>query len=338
MVYRFLYQHRCQEELETLYTADEYPSLPNPLEVLDDNRDLSVSDPRDKIYAFRSLPFLEGQQFALEPDYQQSLPQVYRDFAIEYARANSNLEILSYVSYNRAQDHLYSSWAPRWDDSGGWPRAWFPCIKPGLPLEDPDGDSQALVVETEKDGSRVILRTRGVIFDDVSMVSDPLGPSTTMEDVQALWNDMRERSIPDGLGRAHNYLAFLNALILGEKFLGPSWPEWVALMCAYALYLGVETPHPLGPTTNQHSVLKEAHQEAYLRNRQDEMHSPLFRSSLPRRRLIRLAGGLYGSVQDICKTGDAFALIFGALTPLILRRVPGGGELMHTSESWGLPM
>lgn len=264
-MYTFLYQHRRQEELETLYTADEYPSLPNLLDVLDFSRELSVSDPRDKIYAFRSLPFLDDQQFALEPDYQQSLPQVYRDFTIEYARANSSLDILTYVTYNRAQDHLYSSWAPRWDGSGGQPHPYrFPCTKPGLPREGTN--SQALVVETEKDGCRVILRTRGVIFDDVSMVSDPLGPWTTMEDVQALWNDMRERSIPDGFGRAQNYLAFLHALTLGEILLDPSWPKRVALVCAYALYLGVEMPQPLGPATNQHSVLEEAHQEAYLRN------------------------------------------------------------------------
>lgn len=59
------------------------------------------------------------------------------------------------------------------------------------------------------------------------------------------------------------------------------------------------------------------------------MHSLLFRGALPHRRLVRLAGGLYGSVQDICKTGDACALIFGALSPLVLRRVPGGGAHAH---------
>lgn len=319
LVYHFLYQHRRPDEAMTLSSFSEYTSLPNLLEVLDGARMLSVTEARDRIYAFCSLPFVRDRNFTLEPDYQQPLQQVYRDFAIEYARANSSLDILSYVGHDRdpVEEPLYNSWAPRWDNSGGQPRSfWFPRIEPGLLREGPNG--QAFMVETENDKSSVILRTRGVIFDQVSVVSDPVGPWMTFEDIQALWKIMRG-AVPGAPGRLQSApfqdcLAFLHALAMGNS-PGPSAEEWIDLMRVYAHYLGTSEIHPLGSTTN-HSVTEEAQ---HLHG----IHSLLVGDSPSGRRVIRLAGGLYGSAQDICKTGDTCALIFGASTLLILRRISG---------------
>lgn len=136
LVYYFLYQHRRPDEAISLSPFSEYTSLPNLLEILDGTGMLSVTEARDRIYAFCSLPFVRNRNFMPEPDYQQSLHQVYRDFSIGYARANSSLDILSYVGHDRdpAEEPLYSSWAPRWENRVRQPLSlWFPRIVPGLP-------------------------------------------------------------------------------------------------------------------------------------------------------------------------------------------------------------
>ncbi|KAK3942686.1 heterokaryon incompatibility protein-domain-containing protein, partial [Diplogelasinospora grovesii] len=67
------------------------------LELLDYARELKLSDPRDRIYAFMALPTKGDTMPALQPDYEAHYLDVYQNFATTYLKLTSDLDLLLYV-------------------------------------------------------------------------------------------------------------------------------------------------------------------------------------------------------------------------------------------------
>ncbi|KAI8953594.1 heterokaryon incompatibility protein-domain-containing protein [Xylaria longipes] len=82
------------------------------LEILDYARQMNLSDPRDRIYAFMALPTEDKAMSTLQPDYEAHYLDVYQDFAVTYLNLTSDLDILLYVESNQggslSESHLAS--------------------------------------------------------------------------------------------------------------------------------------------------------------------------------------------------------------------------------------
>lgn len=104
------------------------------LEVLNAARTLDVSEPKNDIYAFMSMP-TSDKVFAdldIKPDYRKDISHlgVYRDFAVRYLHKTQDLDLLSYVEHGDSDLDIgdeadgvepsssfssFPSWIPRWD-------------------------------------------------------------------------------------------------------------------------------------------------------------------------------------------------------------------------------
>lgn len=72
------------------------------LEMLHDARELGLSDPRDRIFAFLALTKSPAQAYSsiIQPDYKKMYLQISQDFAHEYLKKNLDLSILSNVQHD----------------------------------------------------------------------------------------------------------------------------------------------------------------------------------------------------------------------------------------------
>lgn len=318
MVYHLLYVYRRPQEYRTFYDFADDVGTCDILEVLDGARILCVSEARDRIYACCALPFYSDPMPAPKPDYLQPIQQIYREFAIDYFRATSSLEFLSYAYHDRDpfEDPQYSSWAPRWDIRRSLTEY---CYRPDTNPPRPWLDGKTLTIEKGSDEGTVTLRTRGIVLDKSIAASAPVNSSITVEDIKALWENMlpilSDALCPSPHDRLHDCLAFLHALTVGKYFASTPEEKEVDLIWSFAQHL-LNAGKDLSESATQHTASRETQYS-------HKFYDVLISGSSDSRRVIRLAGGVYGSAQLISRAGDVCALILGASTPLILREVPG---------------
>lgn len=86
-------------------------------------RSLSVTDPRDRVFGMLGLMRLDSIPRELQPDYQKSVGDVFRD-ATRYALQEGKgyctdmiFDMISHRSQEEVEDPLWLSWVPRWDRS-----------------------------------------------------------------------------------------------------------------------------------------------------------------------------------------------------------------------------
>lgn len=151
VIYNRIFELQRPNEAKTLSPSRSGMQRPDfwplsTLSILGYARQLGLSDPKDRIYAFMALPTMDGAMStcALKPDYreQTSHLDLYREFTVKYLEKTSDLDLLFYVDHrddggeddnanNDDDDFLkpfgetqLSTWVPRWD-RGRNPRNTF---------------------------------------------------------------------------------------------------------------------------------------------------------------------------------------------------------------------
>lgn len=322
-----LYQIQHPEEARTFWPqGDQHYIEPRPaLENLHDARDLLLSDPKDRIYAFMALRTLDKAMPAVRPKYGKDVSHldVYRDFAIKYLEQTSDLGILCFVeheeqenspSFIAAPDARVSavpSWVPRWDCGSTFSlfvdntdrKITFIEGKPNNPRESPVSIVDGLPV----------LRVRAIAFGSVVYVSEPIeshddAPERAVTQVFSSWRNLVRQSnkfIEPHCGISG--LAFLTVLTF-RRFIG-DWQDFSQSRLDLARRL--ESDQPLHPI--------DAHSQDLTAQRV----SLLACEWSANRRFILIDRGYYGTAPDITRDGDLCTIIHGTRTPFILRRVPG---------------
>jgi hypothetical protein len=74
-----------------------------------------ATDPRDRIYGKLGLHAFSRSGMRIEPDYDKTVKEVYRDFAVLGMNHYANLEILSFAGLKDRMRHDVPSWVPQWD-------------------------------------------------------------------------------------------------------------------------------------------------------------------------------------------------------------------------------
>lgn len=306
------YRQQRSSEAGTFLTArNENNSI---LMVLSAARFLSVGDPRDRIYAFMTLPLVRKPVPTLQPNYEQEPMEVYHQFAVEYLRLTGDLTILSCVEHGEKslENARWSSWVPRWDN--GRKRMCRSELDGLWGFGTRPTSLRTFTIIDEKSGTSPRLQVRAVIFDTIRFASMPFDRDWAVEDVIAVWEQMKDLvwfpSVHDDLKTLDHCLQFLNALNDGLWF-GPSWEHWLALLKAYARILD-------NADKQQSGIANSLHIPAGVQF----WHTELLRECA-NCKVFLLGRGYFGLGPQVVENGDICALVFGVMRPLILRRVSG---------------
>lgn len=322
-----LYHIRRPEEARTFWRQyDQHLIEAKPaLEILHDARELLLSDPKDRIYAFMALRTLDKAMPSVRPNYGKDVSHldVYRDFAIKYLEQTSDLDILCFVEHEEQENSpsfiaapdarvpSVPSWVPRWDcgstvtSSVDRTDRKITCIEgePNNPRESP-----VSIVE-----GCPVLRVRGIAFGSVVYVSEPIkdhydAPERAVTQVFSLWRNLvRQSKKYPGPHCGYLGLAFLTVLTL-DRLIG-DWRDFSQSQLDLARRLESDTPfHPADAQSQDLAA-----QRISLRAGRNSKN----------RRVILIDRGYYATAPISTREGDLCNIIHGTRTPFILRRVPG---------------
>jgi hypothetical protein len=176
----------------------------NPLVLLHDATYASCSDPRDKVFALLGL-FPPALSQTIQPSYEQSPQEVYREAFVAYVGCSEKLDILALSG---------PSWIPDWSISKGTTRLeGFYC----------SSNSIAAACCSTSD----VLMATGVLYDTIKAVSGPLPPddSGVLEAVSELW---LEGASCDQTYPTDEPLAEACAWTINSGGLSDKWPGFVS--------------------------------------------------------------------------------------------------------------
>lgn len=331
--HRRTYAMRRLSEAKTLHFEEDKDLLqPMPtLEVLNSARTLDVSEPKDSIYAFMSMP-TSDKVFAylnFKPDYRKDISHldVYRDFALTYLQTTRDLDLLSYVEhedndleFDDKADCLepsssflsFPSWISRWDRGLPLVRGvayWLNVTVPRIEIDSsPTSDAPNI-----HGGS--IIQVNSIILDSIQYVSKTVSWSDArdapeyIQEVVSLWREIAPQLIrcpgPNQDIALHKALAFLTALCRG--FFDGDYDEFREPLNVLARLLQDDQPMCSFDT--------------YLGNKEARRISAFAIKSSQSRRFILLSRGRYGIAPRITRSGDICAIIPGTRFPFILRKV-----------------
>lgn len=331
--HRRTYATRRPREAKTLHFEENKDLLePMPtLEVLNAARTLDVSEPKDGIYAFMSMPTSDKvfADLGIKPDYRKDISHldVYRDFAVRYLHKTQDLDLLSYVEHGDSDldvgdeaDGLepsssflsFPSWIPRWDRGLPLIRGvsyWLNVTVPRIEIHS------NLTSSTPTIHGRSIIQAKAIILDSVQYVSKIVSWSDTrnapeyVQEVVSLWREIAARSTrypgPHQETALYKALAFLTALC--RSFFDGEYGEFWESLKGFARLLQDDQP--------------TSSNDAYLKNKEARRISTFAIKSSQSRRFILLSRGHYGIAPRTTRSGDTCAVIPGARFPFILRKV-----------------
>lgn len=310
----FVQTHVCQQLLEAQTFRSHISAVHSILFILDSARELTLSDPRDRIYAFTGLPYQQGQFPALEPDYEQSHSDIYQAFAVKYLDVTQDLNILLCVRHS--EPHLSndqgSSWIPQWD-RGSTNVGVRACLDRVGGFGDRDIELCGFNIIEGKADFSPYLKVKAVIFDTIISTSIRLERNSTIKDVVAIWKSMeKSRLIALSQGQSNaTILSFLKALSNG-CWHGHSEEAWHELTNAYARFVDNAMAQMPGIAESLETPASIQH-----------FHHCMI-GSVFTHKVFLLSQGNFGIGPWVIEEGDICAFVFGVVRPLILRSIPGG--------------
>jgi hypothetical protein len=306
------YFGRHQHEAR-FFWEDKNPPIMGLLTILESARSLGVTDPRDRLYAFLGLfASNEGDDpmtyLKLQPSYEHSFLDVYKDFAIRYIESKWDVELLDYVQHTQqTMATELPSWIPRWDIKLSCGSRLY------IPLWQSLTDRISSIHRTSMIGHK--LRVRTVILDSIIYVSETLSPSGVMPDnIANLWKTIVQIDVPS----PYPPLYRLHALI-------------------ETLYGDILQGDPKAFRTSQAAYLLEIHRKSkeaegidfqYWREIAEGGDWDLFYTIIQWRlwgkRIFLTERGYLGAVYEIGRIGDRCGIIFGCKSPSVLRKIGAG--------------
>lgn len=312
MLFDQTYFHQRRLEAQTFRLDGIGDRNPGILSVLDAARKCTLSDPRDRIYAFAALPFLQRPVPALEPDYEQSHLDVYQAFAVKYLNLTKNLNILLCAQSDISQG---SSWIPRWDREGPDTNQFYLDSTKGF--GDSDTDLCKFNITEGNSGTSPGLQIRAVIFDSIIFASMRLEKDMTVEGLAAVWRHMKELSSAasgqDEFNAMSNCREFVEAFS-GGFWYGSSVEQWDTLLDKYAWFLDEYTND-----VQESDIVGRLEKTTGVTFAHEKMLSGSTNS-----KIFLLGRGYFGFGSWVVEEGDICAFVFGVDGPLILRSFPDG--------------
>lgn len=180
-------------------------------ELLHDMRGAKCEDPRDRIFGL--LTFLERDQLGIEPDYNKTAIDVYRDTLVRNIDATRSLDLLLDVEYIN-EDHetrQRPSWVPDWSK---------PSEKDAWGLKFAGHESKAVAVELRER----VLQVTGVSVSEVRQVvtfaGKRVGDFASFEeyvhDSTTLFSDIWKEIYPGESRRSEDIELFLRTIFCGR--------------------------------------------------------------------------------------------------------------------------
>lgn len=286
------------------------------LSTLNNAKELDLSDPRDRIYAFLELPQHLDQHVWVKPNYSMSHLEAYRRFATQYLTVSNNVEILEYVSHDETSPFEAPSWIPRWDIN-----TWSlgrGSIASSVSHSYEGTVSEPVVME---DGS---LKVYGVIIDKVLHIFDTFQwKTTTVETIKRIWDHIRLLPTPWPYGEQYG----IEQLLLEAFFVALSagthegeFSEWRIARKEFALQARFRPPgekYVDNLTNNLDDCLLEDTEAGA--ERQYNVFFEFIKNRTHNRRFIVTERGYIGLAPPITRGTDSIGIIFGCKSPCILR-------------------
>lgn len=313
------YKLRRPEECHTFWPQELNESFEagTTLDILTGGRRFELTVESDRIHAFIGLPTSDGGMDGLQANYEKAKMNVYWDFAVHYLQRDGDLDILMCVEHDDDSTLAQNlSWVPRWD-----------CGLKLPPWYDPEPDR---ITDISADNQRSgkdksfrfidggVLGVKGLIIDSVQYASREIqhhvSASENVREVVSLWEEVKVQSMAHpGPHQSELSLAFLDAFNKG-RYAGPPGDAWVwhDNMKSFAQLLQPDNrKHPV----NMDICMYDKHALYY---------SGSATKASKGRRFILLEHGNYGIAPKATRVGDVCAVIYGAQTPFVLRKVAGG--------------
>ncbi|KAH7090223.1 heterokaryon incompatibility protein-domain-containing protein [Paraphoma chrysanthemicola] len=311
------------------FFPEETLSSPSFLHFLDLTRVLNVSNPQDKIYAFREIPYFEFKsREAVQPDYRVDALEAFRQFTVGHTQQCRSPEILDYITHD---DDFSSrgtiSWVPQWQ----------PIREVGMPLVTgiaggpwPRLLSRTMSIGTPKVIDAVILSVEAAVIDTVAYSSSVLEAQSedswreaVMEMVTQAWQALLSQNLPNPYDSKHMLDAFINALTLG-LYVG-TLDDWNDSVTAMSYALSESSPSTTEVASPWMSKVTKGNPELFL---------SFTRTRLQKRRVIFTHRGYIGLAPNQAQKGDLCGIIFGCKTPCVLRRTSHAGEYTYVGPTY----
>jgi hypothetical protein len=325
-----------------LYTANEIQSLQdiqlqgkrtNTYRLLNLSRLVFSTDPRDKVYGLLGL-MDESLASLIEPDYTDTVLNVYRSFTLTIIEATGSLDVIRHTA--PAADSPFPSWVPDWTVA---PKTTaltlsetsFATSGSSLASIQTLTDSQLLSCKgfiIDRFDGMGAMWAKGWSPDSIVPTKGTANPYGTFEGVRdAIWKSMVAcRSLPsEPLNVDHGSL--LATPLLAEMGIPEHSPlkdvtsSNVFLWCVRSLKSNAG--FQVAGRRMEEYFWKKAEPEDI-----DAMH---LRDALmqkdrvgERRRLVTTGRGYVGMALETIERSDAIAVLLGCSMPVVLRKVEGG--------------
>lgn len=325
-----IYNNQYPKEARTFWTEesqDQFEPMAS-IQILHQARQLSLTDSRDRIYAFMALETSDKTMATIHPDYGKDVSHldVYRDFAIKYIERTSDLDILRFVVHKEEENSSCSSaaanariqplpsWVPRWD-LGGSGSHEMPFVthrdRKIAFIDSKDVNSSDFTISNVE--GRPVLRVKAILLDSVKYISEILKNyydvgsaegQKAVTQVVSLWQNLAPhlKKYP-GPHRGNPSLALLVALNHGY-YMG-DWDDYYKDLHEFARRLQSDQPTAcVKDSVIQRIALSFCDQSSH-------------------RRFVLLGRGYFGTAPQLTREGDVCAIISGTRAPFVLRKVPG---------------
>jgi hypothetical protein len=299
---------------------------PSILRTLNSAKELDLSNPCDRIYAFMDLPRTSEEQVVVHPDYLSTHLQAYHQFAIRYIERTSGTKLLDYVSHDeKSLSDDIPSWVPRWD----------------IPTWSVSLNSPATYVATSRKGSVIepviidgtYLSVRGVIIDALHFASDTLDWDTiTVQTLARIWQRISTLSVDCpyvASSKPCQFDAFLDAISAGT-YRGED-SAWQHAKATFGRELRSSCEHLHDTQSSEDAVGGAENQPSDDTVGSAENKSSVFfehvKARTHNRKIILTNRGYMGLAPAVVEELDLCAIVFGCKTPCVLR--PRGQHYMY---------
>lgn len=295
---------RNQHEARFFWQAEDLPVV-RLLNTLESARDLGLTDPRDRIYAFLGLISTDDEgpdtAWMLQPNYEQDFLDAYKDFAIEYIHKKRSVELLDYVQHTQQTlDAELPSWIPRWDIrlEGGC-RLYFPYWQALT-------DRSSSIHRPSITGTK--LSVRAVVLDSIVYVSEAFGPHITLDDIAKVWEAVVEIDVPTPYPPLCRLHAFIETLY-GDPLVTNA-EDARRSQAAYLLQLHQKT--------GEVEAIDTQYWKATAKGGDENSYQTSFQWLLDGKRMFLTRRGYFGNAYAVAR-GDQCGIIFGCKAPSVLR-------------------
>jgi hypothetical protein len=298
---------------------------PSVLRTLNYAKELDLSDPRDRIYAFMDLIRCSEQHIRLEPDYSVSHLETYRQFALRYILSAKDFKLLEYVCHDVTS--LVSgipSWVPRWDIIT-WSLSQSSTTSSVM-------QSRNLPMAEPKIHDNSNLRVRGIVIDTICFVSELFEwETTTVDTIRKIWKHVSAESTDCPYAKwsgnaSYQLNAFLDSLSAGTY--DGEFSEW-RIAAEQFRHEAQLQPENVGDDSQleDNPARNDDARKIFLEHVRNRTHN---------RRFVLTQRGYMGLAPLPTMAGDSCAIIFGCKLPSILRATsPGHYMFVGTTAIMG---